>query len=117
MGCTQDAVLDSRNNEVPISCQYLNLVRIKDMRRRCDYSGDDIRKGTSIIIEVCITSLNLHFPHHEPQHMMLRRKKRNRQDSPLSWIKPRYCGRFSRDEVWIKVCNANFQEVSADFRS
>jgi hypothetical protein len=71
MGCTQDAVLDSRNNEVPISCQYLNLVRIKDMRRRCDYSGDDIRKGTSIIIEVCITSLNSHFRLKEAYYQML----------------------------------------------
>ena len=27
------------------------------------FLGGEIRKGISIIIEVCITSLNAHFPH------------------------------------------------------
>ena len=36
------------------------------------FLGDEIRKGISIIIEVCIISLNAHFSHQKPQHKMLR---------------------------------------------
>jgi len=39
----------------------LECFGIEGIRRRCDFSGDDIRKGISIIIEVCITSLNSHY--------------------------------------------------------
>jgi hypothetical protein len=47
--------------ELHITCQYLNFARIEGMKRRYDFSGDDIRKDTSIVVEVCIISLNLHF--------------------------------------------------------
>ena len=39
------------------------------------FLGDEIRKRSSISIEVEITSLNSHFPHQKAQHKMLKRKK------------------------------------------
>ena len=44
----------------------------------------------------------IHSPHYLSMQTQCQQKSRAK-DSASSWFKPRYCGRFSRGEVWIKV--------------
>jgi len=50
----QNAGVETSGYGFNISCQDVNLTRTKGMKRRCDFPGDDISKGTSIVVEVYI---------------------------------------------------------------
>jgi hypothetical protein len=77
--------------------------------------GDAIRKGTSIIIEVCITSLNPHFPHQEPQHEMLRSKKVELGTPHFISLNQDIVAGVQKGKC--RVCNSHSMWASLNFRS
>ena len=79
----------------------MEVVVVKQ-RRHLEAFWEGVKKRGS---KLDITSLNSHFPHQEPQHQMLRRKKAEPVTPHLLRLKARYGSLVSRAKVWIKGCN------------